>query len=399
MSYDITIIGAGITGAGVAQAAAAAGYKVAVLESSQVGGATSSNSSKLIHGGLRYLESLQFSLVRESLQERETLLRIAPELVKLAPLHIPIYKNSKRNPLTIHTGLFLYRLLSGWDATTQFRRLNKNQWPELDAIRHENLIAIYRYFEAQTDDRALTRAVMASAQQLGAELLQPAEFTGAALRASAQTSTVQAAGDIEVNFYQGGRVQHLSTRVLVNCAGPWASELNKKITPTPALPPVELVQGSHLLLPPVLQHHYYLESPSDGRAVFALPWQGKLLLGTTETPHQDAPEQAVCHPHETHYLLNILKHYFPDLHLLPSSAQTMAGLRVLPKTQGSAFGRSRDVMMISDQRSKPRVLTVMGGKLTTYRASAWQVMQQLYPSLPAPRRGMDTRQIALHPVD
>ncbi|WP_020210229.1 glycerol-3-phosphate dehydrogenase/oxidase [Gilvimarinus chinensis] len=389
MSYDITIIGAGITGAGVAQAAAAAGYKVAVFEASEVGGATSSNSSKLIHGGLRYLESFQFSLVRESLLEREILLSIAPELVKLAPLHIPIYKNSQRSPLTIHTGLSLYRLLSGWDATTKFSRLDKAQWPDLDGIRTEQLKAVYRYQEAQTDDRALTRAVMASACELGAELMHPARFNGATI----------ANKHVEVTYQHGGRDQSLSTRVLVNCAGPWASELNKRITPTPELPPVELVQGSHLLLPPVLHHHYYLESPSDGRAVFALPWQGKLLLGTTETPHFDAPETAQCHPHETHYLLTILKHYFPHLHVLPSSAETLAGLRVLPKTQGTAFGRSRDVMMLADQRNNPRVLTVMGGKLTTYRATAWEVMQKLYPSLPPARRGIDTRQIHLHPVD
>ncbi|MCP8897762.1 FAD-dependent oxidoreductase [Gilvimarinus xylanilyticus] len=386
--YDLAIIGAGISGAGVAQAAAAAGYKVVVLESGEVGGATSSNSSKLIHGGLRYLESMQFSLVRESLQERAILLNIAPELVTLAPLHIPVYKQSQRHPLTIRTGLSLYRLLSGWDSSTQFTRLSRSQWDGLDDLSTTDLKAVFRYYEAQTDDRALTCSVLASACELGAELKQPAQFD----------SADSGHGQIEVHYSQRGRQQSLSARILVNCAGPWASSLNASIRPTPKLPEVDLVQGAHLLLPPVLKHHYYLESPSDGRAVFALPWQGQLLLGTTETPHQQAPEQAQCHPHEMHYLLNVLKHYFPHLHVLPSQAQTMAGLRVLPRVQGSAFGRSREVMILPDTPAQPRALTVMGGKLTTYRATAWQVMRKLYPSLPAPTRGLDTRQIRLHPV-
>src|SRR5690606_29263208 len=156
-----------------------------------------------------------------------------------------------------------------------------------------------------------------------------------------------------------GREQEANSRVLINCAGPWASDVNALISPKPDLPTVELVQGSHLLLPPLLDQAFYLESPADGRAVFALPWQGKLLLGTTETPHLGAPETAHCHPHEIHYLLDVLKHYFPDLHPLPSSAESFAGLRVLPKADGSAFNRPREVMVCTDRTEQPRVLTVM----------------------------------------
>ncbi|MBU2884634.1 FAD-dependent oxidoreductase [Gilvimarinus agarilyticus] len=385
MAYDIAIIGAGISGAGVAQAAAAAGYKVALLESSSVGGATSSASSKLIHGGLRYLESGQLGLVRESLLERERLLKLAPDLVKLAPLHIPVYRHSSRKPLTIGTGLLLYRLLAGFSKDTRFSRLAKSQWSQLDGLTTEGLQTVFRYNEAQTDDQALTRAVVHSAQTLGAELLLPARFLGAEL-----------GDDLTDVHYQDKRGQQtLQARVLVNCAGPWAAKLNQTITPQPALPAVDLIGGSHLLLPPVLKQHYYLESPSDGRAVFALPWQGKLLVGTTETEHQGSPESVQCHPHETHYLLNVLKHYFPHLHLLPSSATTTAGLRVLPRSDQGAFGRSREVMLLSDNPRRPRVLTIMGGKLTTYRATAVDAMTHLYPSLPTARPKADTATLPL----
>lgn len=387
MDYDIAIIGAGISGAGVAQAAAAAGYKVLLLEQSAIACATSRSSSKLIHGGLRYLESAQFSLVRESLTERALLLKLAPELVKLAHLHIPVYRNSQRAPLTIAAGLSLYRLLSGFDGSTRFSRLKPEQWPELDGINTEHLKAVFRYQEAQTDDRALTAAVVQSAQQLGTELALPATFCGA------ETTPDYC----DLRYRHNGREQQARAAMLINCAGPWAPQANQLISPSPTLPEIELIQGAHLLLPPVLQHHYYLESPSDGRAVFALPWQGKLLLGTTETPHSGDPADAHCHPHEMHYLLNVLKHYFPELHILPSSAESFAGLRVLPRSTAQAFGRSRESIM--ELGSHNRVFTLMGGKLTTYRATAEQVLQQIAPQLPRRTRRADTRTLPLTPVD
>lgn len=385
MDYDIAIIGAGISGAGMAQAAAAAGYKVLLLEQTAIACATSSRSSKLIHGGLRYLESAQFSLVRESLQERALLLQLAPDLVKLAPLHIPIYRDSQRSPLTITAGLSLYRLLSGLARNTRFTRLAKTQWSHLDGLKTDQLKAVFRYQEAQTDDRALTAAVVRSAQQLGAELLLPATFSGAHITPE----------HCDVRYRHNGREQQVRAAMLINCAGPWASTINPLITPTPTLPEVELVQGAHLLLPPILQHHYYLESPSDGRAVFALPWQGKLLLGTTETPYNGDPAKAHCHPHEMHYLLDVLKHYFPTLPTLASSAESFAGLRVLPRTSGQAFGRSRESIMELGPHQHNRVLTLMGGKLTTYRATAEQALKKITPRLPVRRARADTRTLHL----
>ncbi|HEY7886286.1 MAG TPA: FAD-dependent oxidoreductase [Cellvibrionaceae bacterium] len=389
MKVDVTIIGAGIQGAGIAQAAAAAGYKVLVLEQTAIAAGTSSKSSKLIHGGLRYLESAQFSLVRESLAERALLLKLAPELVKLRHLHIPVYAHSNRSSLTIGMGLRLYRALSGFDNSTRFQRLGPQEWDQLPGLETQGLKQVFRYQEAQTDDAALTRAVLASAQQFDCQLLMPAQFNGAELHSEGA----------KVRYTSAGSEHTIDTRVLVNCAGPWASAINMLISPTPNLPAVELVQGSHLLLPPLLDQAFYLESAADGRAVFALPWQGKLLLGTTETPHQGAPEDAHCHPHEMHYLLNVLKHYFPDLHPLPSSAESFAGLRVLPKADGSAFNRPREVMLCTDQAQQPSVLTVMGGKLTTYRATAAHALEAIKPSLATRKPLADTRELSLKPID
>jgi glycerol-3-phosphate dehydrogenase len=388
MKYDIVVIGAGIQGAGVAQAAAAAGYSVLVVEQTAPAAGTSSKSSKLIHGGLRYLETAQLGLVRESLRERELLLRLAPELVKLRPLHIPLYENSTRSPLTIRAGLSLYSVLAGLNKDSFFTQLGRAHWPTLAGLRQENLKAVFRYYEAQTDDAALTRSVLQSAVILGADLLMPARFVGA--ERNGQCCKV----DIEMDKGH----ESISCRVLVNCAGPWAAEVLNRIKPALVSPSIELVQGSHLLLPPLLNQYFYLEAPQDKRAVFVLPWEGRLLVGTTERVFTGTPAQAVCSPEERDYLLATLRHYFPQLVIPGGEIETFAGLRVLPRSDKTAFARPREVMFAVDDELRPRVLSVMGGKLTTYRATAQEALLRLAPSLPTKERRADTALVSLIPV-
>lgn len=388
MKYDIVVIGAGIQGAGVAQAAAAAGYSVLVVEQTAPAAGTSSKSSKLIHGGLRYLESAQFGLVRESLRERALLLRLAPELVKLRPLHIPVYQDSKRSALTIRTGLSLYSMLAGLDKESRFSQLPRKEWETLTGLRQNNLHAVFRYYEAQTDDAALTRSVLQSAVVLGADLLMPARFVGA--ERSGQCCKV------EVETQSG--TESISCRVMVNCAGPWASEVLARITPALTSPSIELVQGSHLLLPPLLDQYFYLEAPQDKRAVFVLPWEGRLMIGTTEKVFVGAPEKVICSAEERDYLLNIVRHYFPQLVIPEGEVESFAGLRVLPTSNKKVFARPREVMFAVDDELRPRVLSVMGGKLTTYRATALAALARLESSLPTKERRADTALVSLIPV-
>lgn len=388
MKYDIVVIGAGIQGAGVAQAAAAAGYSVLVVEQTAPAAGTSSKSSKLIHGGLRYLETAQFGLVRESLRERALLLRLAPELVKLRPLHIPVYQDSTRSALAIRAGLSLYAVLAGLHKESLFSQLRRDEWQTLAGLRQDNLKAVFRYYEAQTDDAALTRSVLQSAVVLGADLLMPARFIGA--ERNGQCCKV----DIETE----SSTESFSCRVLVNCAGPWAPEVLARITPPLTSPPIELVQGSHLLLPPLLNQYFYLEAPQDKRAVFVLPWDGRLVVGTTEKAFVGAPEKAICSAEERAYLLATLRHYFPQLAVPESEVETFAGLRVLPESDQNAFARPREVMFAVDDEARPRVLSVMGGKLTTYRATAQAAMLRIMPSLPTKERRADTALVSLIPV-
>ncbi|HET7922205.1 MAG TPA: FAD-dependent oxidoreductase [Gammaproteobacteria bacterium] len=387
--YDVIVIGAGIHGVGVAQAAAAAGHRVLVLEQSSIASGTSSRSSKLIHGGLRYLEQFRLGLVRECLAERETLLRIAPDLVKLRPFLIPLYRSSRRRPWKVRAGLSLYALLGGLKPNQRFSRVAVSERTMSDGLRRDGLRAVFRYQDAQTDDALLTRAVMASAASLGAEILEAACFLDTEVHADG----------CDIRYRQNGRTTQLRARTLVNAAGPWATRVAMKITPHAPQPAVELVQGAHILLSEPLVHGiYYLEAPQDQRAVFVMPWREQTLVGTTETPFTQAePEKAAPTAEEIAYLQTVVAHYFPAAR--PSLIGAFAGLRVLPGGNERAFGRSREMQLVTDAGKPTRVMHLYGGKLTSYRADAQRALEKLRNALPERHRHADTRQLPLRPVE
>jgi glycerol-3-phosphate dehydrogenase len=374
--YDVIIIGGGIHGAGVLQAAAAAGHKALLIERQALASGTSSRSSKLIHGGLRYLESGQFALVRESLRERAIHLRIASELVELKAFFIPVYRDTRRRPWQLKIGLWMYALLGGFDAATRFGSVPKTEWPSLDGLKTQDLDAVIRYHDAQTNDALLTRAVVKSALGLGAEIAMPAKFTQATLSEDG----------VKVSYATSGSSIEVKARVLVNAAGPWATQVARAVHPAIPIPDVDLVQGTHIVIPhPVTAGIYYVESPTDGRAVFVMPWGGATLIGTTETPYRGDPDQVHPLPEEEEYLLAVVRHYFPHLSALTRSdiTERFAGLRVLPAATQAAFDRSRETIFTTDRDARPRVLSIYGGKLTGWRAAAAHVMQRISPSLPA----------------
>lgn len=369
---DVLVIGGGIHGVGVAQAAAAAGYEVVLLEQSDLASGTSSRSSKLIHGGLRYLESAQFSLVRESLRERELLLKLAPALVKRQKFFVPIYPETSRRPWMLRIGLGLYALFSGMGEYTRFRSIPRTEWERLDGLKTEQLQYVFQYWDAQTDDLLLTRAVMASAQRLGAQLLCPARFLSAEIKQ----------GGCVVTYAINDETKECKCLTAVNAAGPWAREVAQRFTPGIPDVVVENIQGTHLELQgKVEQGCYYMEVPKDKRAVFVMPWKNDTtLLGTTEHQYTGEPGAVAPLSEEKDYLIDVYQHYFPN-----RSKQIIdewAGLRVLPAAEGRAFKRSRETLLPADNKAKPRVVSIFGGKLTGYRATAQQVMRLLQRTLP-----------------
>lgn len=384
---DIAIIGGGIHGVGVAQAAAAAGYRVVLLEKEALASGTSSRSSKLIHGGLRYLESHQWKLVRESIRERQTLLRIAPELVKLTPFYIPIYKETTRRPWMIRAGLSLYALLGNLAQNNRFRKVPKKEWQGLDGLKQQNLQAVFQYWDAQTDDKALTQAVMNSAKSLGAKLLCPAEFIGADREHN----------EYLVHYKVADKESVLRASSLVNAAGPWVNDVLGRIHEHNQPLKIDLVQGAHLVLEQAAANGiYYVEAPEDQRAILIMPFGTKTLVGTTEHTYKGDPGDVVPLKEEQDYLLHAMAHYFPDSDR--KIIAKFAGLRVLPADgSDTAFNKPRDTILHQTQ-SHRRCLSIYGGKLTGYRATAEKVVAALTPLLPQRVIQAQTDQLTLqHP--
>jgi len=395
--FDVVVVGGGIHGVGVAQAAAAAGYSVQVLEQGSLACATSSRSSKLIHGGLRYLEHGQVELVRECLRERSLLLKLAPELVHMRRFYIPVYRSSSRSRVVVASGLALYSMLAGGGREVRFHRVPRRQWPEMDGLSSEGLLTVFQYWDAQTDDRALTRAVMASAQDLGAQLCEGAELV----------SAVRGSDRIEICYRQGGEEHRCTARALVNAAGPWVNTVLSRVSPEVTPLAFDMVQGTHLVLDAQLEKGiYYLESPRDARPVFAMPWRDErlgdsLLLGTTETLYRGDPAGVHPLPEEQAYLLETLERYFPGLGDDGRVRSVFAGLRVLPAGEGGLGAKARETVLHTGEHGSeaeaPCVLTIYGGKLTAYRATAEKVVARLRHVLPDRRRRADTRELPLAP--
>ncbi|QLE84287.1 FAD-dependent oxidoreductase [Shewanella sp. Scap07] len=385
---DIVVIGGGINGAGIAQAAQAAGYRTLLLERGEFGGQTSRNSSKLIHGGLRYLESGQIDLVRQSLRERQSLLKLAPSLVKPVKFYIPIYQHSRRGALTIAAGLSAYALLSELNPLGRFTTVARPKWPKLSGLKQSGLNRVFQYWDAQTDDKALTQAVINSAQSLGTRVLSQAEVL----------SIEHLADGCSLQYQHQGQRQQVRSQMIVNAAGPWVTELLSRVTPPLKPPPLSLVQGSHLVLDIAAPAGvFYIESIFDERVIFVMPWHGKTLVGTTETPIASIEQKGMTAA-EQQYLLANYRHYFAanmsEQQLVEKVSGQFCGVRVLPAFDSQAFSQSRETLL-HIKPSHPRLLSVYGGKLTTYKHTAQQTLQQLSMVLGPRQTIADVEQLIL----
>jgi glycerol-3-phosphate dehydrogenase len=382
-TYDVAIVGGGIHGAGIAQACAAAGYTCIIIEKDQWAAGTSQKSSKLIHGGLRYLESAQFSLVRESLRERNILLKIAPSLVKPLAFSIPIYKHSNRPAWKIRLGLIFYALIAGLNPLSYFKKFSPHSNSVSPLLKKEGLLSVFQYWDAQTDDRLLTQAVIKSACQLGVQALEQTALT------NANYST----NGYELTLLNNEKSSKVFCKFLVNAAGPWCNDVFDTIKPTAKPLAIELVKGSHLILSNQLSDQaFYLESPSDKRAIFALPWYGKTLLGTTEQIFTGDPDEVDISTQEMDYLLATLTYYFPEADT--SIDSYFAGLRVLPTGDGSAFSRPRECILYQTTE-QPNAVTIYGGKLTAYRSTAEKVVKLIAKHIGSKKVIADTKNIEL----
>jgi glycerol-3-phosphate dehydrogenase len=354
---DIGIVGGGINGLCCAWMLQQQGHSVELYERHQLMAATSSRSSKLLHGGLRYLENLEFRLVREALRERDDWLARVPELTRPLRLLMPIYRGGRRSRWLIRAGLFLYDSLAGKTQLPAARWHTATQISEQDpALRSADLRGGYSFFDGQMDDQAL-----------GLWVAQQAREAGALLHEGCEVLKVDRSG--RISFTDGTARQH---ERLINVCGPWAERLlaNSGIASPYRL---DLVRGSHLVLDRPCPQAYLLEVPAEPRVVFVLPWQGRTLVGTTEV-RQELEAPVVCEDNEREYLLAVIRHYFPHDDDAGRVCGVFAGVRPLLHSAANPAQATREYAL----HREGALLSVFGGKWTTACALARKVSQNLY---------------------
>jgi glycerol-3-phosphate dehydrogenase len=365
--FELIIVGAGINGAGIARDATMRGLKVLLVDKSDIGGGTSAGSTRLIHGGLRYLEHFEFGLVRESLRERETLLRIAPHLVRPLPITIPIYKQSQRGRATIRAGMIAYDLLSLGKSLPRHRMQSLRETIEkLPGLNQDELLGSAVYCDAQVEfaERLVWENVLAALQH----------------GATVCTYTPVTKLLIEEGSVRGVELEGSSVRaeMVINAAGPWLDRLldYRLIGGT---------KGSHIVVAPFAgapATAVYLEAASDQRPFFVIAWNGNYLIGTTDVRFEANPDLVRTEPWEIDYLLTETNRAFPNAQLTRELVlYTYSGVRPLP------FTANQDEQSITRRhfiREHPRyknLLSIVGGKLTTYRNLAEECVDLVFRKL------------------
>ncbi|WP_374355122.1 glycerol-3-phosphate dehydrogenase [Chitinimonas sp.] len=374
--YDVLVVGGGINGCGIANHASQAGLKVMLIEAADLAGATSSASSKLIHGGLRYLEQREFRLVRKALGEREVLLKMAPHLVWPLKFVLP-HHDGLRPGWLIRLGLFLYDHLGGREVLPGSYGLRLRRHPFGEPLQRAFRRG-FVYADCWVDD---ARLVVANAQQCREQ--------GGEVRTHTRMLSARRTGphwEVDIENPDGSTAT-LTARALVNAAGPWVERVLKQGLRLGARDSVKMVKGSHIVVPALHDgSQAYILQHRDGRIAFVLPYeQGYSLIGTTDVVFEGDPRSASCSDEEVAYLCALVGEYFAKP---PTPADVLwryAGVRPLYDDQSDdPSAVTRDHVLRLDRDGAP-VLSVFGGKLTTYRQLALEAMDLLRPSFAAMR--------------
>ena len=372
---DLLIIGGGINGASIARDAAGRGLDVVLVEQDDLASHTSSASSKLIHGGLRYLEHYEFRLVREALIEREVLLRIAPHIIW--PLRFVLPHSPEQRPAwLIRAGLFLYDHLGGRRRLPASQRIDLRTDPAGAPLKAAFGTA-FTYADCWVDDARLVVLNAMAAAEHGAGVLTRTRCVRARRTDGLWQAELQPGG--------GGPVRTIQARALVNAAGPWVSAVQEDVLARPALRRVRLVKGSHIVVPRLFDHpDPYILQNTDGRVVFALPYeQDFTLIGTTDADFRGDPAAARPSSEEILYLCRAVSRYFRAPLTPDTVIHSFAGVRPLyDDARSDVSAVTRDyVLDLDGPAGRAPLLSVFGGKITTCRRLAEQALEKLQPVL------------------
>jgi glycerol-3-phosphate dehydrogenase len=379
-TFDLIVIGAGVNGAGIARDAAMRGLKVLVLDKGDISSGTSAWSTRLIHGGLRYLEHREVGLVRESLRERERLLRIAPHLVRPLPMLIPVYAGARRGPLTVRAGMILYDLLSSGKSLERHRMLSPQETlSRAPGLAAENLRGAAVYYDAQVEyaERLIFENALSAARQ-GATVLTYSRVDNFIIEEGA-------ARGVEFTDLVNNTAHAARGRVVLNVAGPWVDEVlalggrlaGRLICGT---------KGSHLVIDEFAgapAGAVYVEAQTDGRPFFIIPWNNAYLIGTTDLPFDGSPDEAAASEEEISYLLAETNRVIPRAGLTRDAVRyTYSGVRPLPcRTSLDPAGITRRHFIRDHAPALEGFLSIVGGKLTTYRSLSEQAVDAVFKKL------------------
>lgn len=373
MIYDLVVVGGGINGAGIAADASGRGLSVLLVEKGDLGGGTSSASSKLIHGGLRYLEHFEFRLVREALEEREVLLANAGHIIWPQRFVLPQVAGG-RPALMLRAGLFLYDHLGRRQRIPASASLDLRREAAGRPLRRE-LTHGFSYWDCRVDDARLVVLNARAAADRGAVIETRTRFVKAAPE-----------NDVwRVSLAADGGVHEVRARALVNAAGPWVREVAGAMRGG-GDEPVRLVKGSHIVVPRIAgAEDAYLCQSADGRVVFAIPYEERFtLIGTTEIPYSGDAADAAISTEEIDYLLELARQFFAHPPRRDDIVWSFAGVRPLYDDKGgsNASAATRDYRFELETQAGPPLLTVLGGKLTTYRRLAEAALAKIAPHFP-----------------
>lgn len=376
IDVDIAIIGGGINGVGIARDASLRGLRVALCDKGDLGSATSSASSQLAHGGLRYLEYGEFRLVREALRERETLLNIAPHLVR--PLSFVIPHHPSMRPLwQMRIGLWLYDHLANHQSLSLSKVISlSNNLYANPLVTSFNKACLFN--DCWVDDARLVISNAKAAHQQGTHIFTHTECTNAISQKEGWKLTLQSA--------QQNKSFHINARVLINAAGPWVDHVQQHVIGLATQHHIRPVKGSHIVLPRFYQgQHAYLLQVSDKRIIFTIPLDKHIIVGTTDLAYTDNLNKIKISQQEITYLLDALKLYFKQEFSHNDIVYHYAGVRpLIAQANQTLSANSRDyVLELQTSASHPPLLTVFGGKITTYRHLAESALNKLKKYLPA----------------